>query len=157
MNIRYAEEKDFLQLAEMKWLHCEEDDIDYNENNLEGVDKGTFISEFVTFLKSNRDYKIFLAEDGGIVISVMFIYMIPKVPKPNRSDKYIAYLTNVFTRKEYRNKNVGTELLTHIRNYLAGQQCELIFVWPSSKSVSWYTRNGFREENEICECSLIPE
>lgn len=39
MNIRLANENDYLQLAEMKWLHCEEDDIDYGEHNLDGVNK----------------------------------------------------------------------------------------------------------------------
>lgn len=31
MEVRFAEEKDYIQLAEMKWLHCEEDDEDYGE------------------------------------------------------------------------------------------------------------------------------
>lgn len=157
MNIRYGEEKDFLQLAEMKWLHCQEDDIDYNEHNLDGVDKEIFISEFVSFLKSNRDYKIFLVEDNNIVVSAMFIYMILKIPKPNGNAKSIAYLTNVFTRKEYRNKKIGTELITYIKRYLTEQKCELIFVWPSEKSVNWYSRNGFLEENEILQCGLTEE
>ena len=28
-----------MQRAERKWLHCEEDDADYNTTNLVGVDK----------------------------------------------------------------------------------------------------------------------
>lgn len=157
MNIRFAEEKDFLQLAEMKWIHSTEDDIDYNEHNLEGADKGEFVSEFVSFLKLNREYSIFVAEDNGIVVSAMFVYMIPKIPKPNSQAKYIVYLTNVFTRKEYRNKNIGTELLDYIKKWLAEQKCELIFVWPSDKSVNWYSKNGFSKENEIFECALTEE
>lgn len=157
MNIRFGEEKDFLQLAEMKWLHCEEDDTDYDEHNLEDADKESFISEFVTFLKSNRDYKIFVAEDNKTVLSAMFVYMLPKLPNPNGNSKYIAYLTNVFTRKEYRNKNIGTELLNFIKEYLKEQKCELIFAWPSDNSVKWYLRNGFSDINEIFECGLAEE
>ena len=52
----------------------------------------------------------------------MFVYLIPKTPKPNRNQKYISYLTNVYTRKEYRNKNIGTELLEYIKEYLAKQE-----------------------------------
>lgn len=157
MNIRFGEEKDFLQLAEMKWLHGEEDDIDYGEHNLDGVDKEIFISEFIAFLKSDKGYKIFVAEDNNIIASAMFVYMIPKIPKPNGHSKYIAYLSNVFTRKEYRNKNIGTELLSYIKNYLTEQKCELIFVWPSDNSVKWYSRNGFSGINEIFECGLTEE
>lgn len=154
MNIRFAEEKDFLHLAEMKWIHSEEDDIDYNEHNLDGVDKESFVSEFVSFLKSNQNYKIFVVEDNNTLLSAMFVYMLPKLPRPSGNSKYIAYLTNVFTMRDYRNKNIGTELLNYIKDYLAEQKCELIFVWPSDKSVKWYSRNGFSGVNEIFEYRL---
>ncbi len=84
----------------------------------------------------------------------MFVYLIPKTPKPNRNQKYISYLTNVYTRKEYRNKNICTELLEYIKEYLAKQDCELIFVWPSRNSVNWYMRNDFTNENEIFQHSI---
>lgn len=51
MRIRIGEKKDYLQLAEMKWLHMEEDDIEYNEDNLKGVDKEIFISNLYLFWK----------------------------------------------------------------------------------------------------------
>lgn len=124
MEIRMAEERDYFQLAEMKWLHCAEDDIDYHEKNLVGVEKNLFFAE---------------------------------VPKPNGNAKYIAYLTNVFTRKEYRNRKIGTKLLAYIKDYLAKEQCELMFAWPSDNSVDWYARNGFCGENEIFECILSVE
>ena len=44
MKIRFAEEKDYNELALMKWVHCGEDDLDYGEHNLNGVDKEKFIS-----------------------------------------------------------------------------------------------------------------
>jgi ribosomal protein S18 acetylase RimI-like enzyme len=157
MNIRFGEEDDYLQLAELKWLHMEEDDTDYNETNVVGVDKEEFISEYVSFLERDSNYQIFVAEENGTVLSAMFLCMIPKLPKPNRNSESIAYLTSVYTRKEYRNKEIGTSLLTFIKEYAIKQKCELLFVWPSDKSVSWYERNGFTNENEIYECGLLGE
>ena len=157
MELRLAKEQDYVQLAEMKWLHGEEDDRDYGEKNLAGADKNVFTEEFVRFLKEHEDYLIFIADDGAVVASAMFVYMIPKVPKQNGKAKYIAYLTNVYTRKEYRNQRIGTELLTYIKEYLAQKKCELLFVWPSEKSMDWYERNGFCRENEIFECGLTQE
>ena len=157
MELRLAREQDYLQLAELKWLHGEEDDMDYGEKNLAGVDKNLFTEEFVRFLQEHKEYLIFVAADGNTVASAMFVYMIPKVPKPNGKAKYIAYLTNVFTRKEYRNQGIGTELLSYIKGYLAEQKCELLFVWPSEKSMNWYGRKGFSPENEIFECVLGEE
>lgn len=154
MKLRFAEEKDYLQLAEMRWLHCEEEDIDYHEHNLKGVNKEAFIAAFTAFLHGHPEYKIFIADDNGVVACAMFAYMIPKIPRPNGTARYIAYLTNVFTRKEYRNQRIGTGLLNHIKKYLADAACELIFAWPSEKSVKWYSRNGFCQENEVFECDL---
>ncbi|MBQ8633055.1 MAG: GNAT family N-acetyltransferase [Lachnospiraceae bacterium] len=157
MELRLAGEQDYIQLAELKWLHGEEDDMDYGENNLAGADKNLFTKEFVRFLQEHKEYLIFVAADGNTVASAMFVYLIPKVPKPNGKARYIAYLTNVYTRKEYRNQGIGTELLSYIRGYLTEQKCELLFVWPSEKSMNWYERNGFSPENEIFECGLGEE
>lgn len=157
MILRPARDEDYAQLAEMKWLHCEEDDADYGESNLTGADREAFIRSFVAFLQENRGYRIFVACDGERVASAMFVALIPKVPKPNRHSKYIAYLTSVYTRKEYRRRNIGTLLLGYIKEQLRLEACELLFVWPSERSVPWYERNGFLQENEIMECPLGQE
>ena len=157
MKIRIANETDYNELALMKWEHGAEDDIDYGEHNLDGADKSGFIKEFVDFLKTHKEYRIFVAEENSIVVSAMFVYLIPKLPKPNGNAKYIAYLTNVYTKKEYRNKGIGTQILDHIKNDLIDKKCELLFAWPCDNSVAWYERNGFSGDNEILECPLVAE
>lgn len=157
MIFREAQAQDYPQLAEMKWLHCQEDDADYGESNLANVEQTAFYEAFEAFLQKNDTYRIYCACDGDVIASAMFAALIPKVPKPNGTAKYIAYLTNVYTRKEYRNQKIGTALLTHIQQQLTEEKCELIFVWPSERSVPWYERNGFMQENEMMECPLVQE
>ena len=157
MIIRIADETDYNELALMKWEHGAEDDIDYGEHNLDGADKSGFIKEFVDFLKTHKKYRIFVAEENSMVVSAMFVYLIPKLPKPNGNAKYIAYLTNVYTKAEYRNKGIGTQILNYIKNDLIDKKCELLFAWPSDNSVAWYERNGFSGDNEILECPLVAE
>ena len=157
MEIRFAKEQDFEQLAEMKWQHGAEDDIDYGEHNLDGVDKAAFVAEFVKFLQTDDHYRIFVAEEGGRIVSAMFVCKIPKLPKPNGRAQSIAYLTNVFTRAEYRNQGIGTQLLKHIKQYLTECQCELVFAWPSDNSVNWYEHNGFVSDSEMHQCVLTGE
>lgn len=157
MKIRIANETDYIELALMKWEHGAEDDIDYGEHNLDGVDKEDFIKEFVSFLRAHREYEIVVAEEKGMVVSAMFVYLIPKLPKPNGNAKYIAYLTNVYTKKEYRNRGIGTQILNFIKSDLVKKKCELLFAWPSDNSIAWYQRNGFNGDNEIFECPLCEE
>ena len=87
----------------------------------------------------------------------MFIYLVPKVPNPNGNSEYIAYLTKVFTKEEYRSKGIGTKMLNYIKEYLKNLKCELIFALPSENSVKWYNSNDFTTNNEIMECILIDE
>ena len=157
MEIRLANEADYNELALMKWEHGVEDDIDYGEHNLDGVNKDEFVEEFFAFLKAHKEYEIIVAEVNGIVVSAMFVYLIPKLPKPNGNAKYIAYLTNVYTKKEYRNKGIGTQMMNYIKSYLIEKKCELLFAWPSDNSIAWYQRNGFNGDNEIFECPLCEE
>lgn len=103
------------------------------------------------------EYEIIVAEVNGIVVSAMFVYLISKLPKPNGNAKYIAYLTNVYTKKEYRNKGIGTQMMNYIKSYLIEKKCELLFAWPSDNSIAWYQRNGFNGDNEIFECPLCEE
>ena len=84
----------------------------------------------------------------------MYVTILRKVPKPKVNESYIAYLTNVHTLQEYRNKGNGTALLSYIKNYFRDKGCELIIVWPSDNSINWYLRNGFNAENDVLECEL---
>lgn len=157
MLIRFADKNDYTELALMKWEHAAEDDTEYGEKNIAGADKDSFVAGFEEFLQTHDEYMIFVAEEGGIIVSAMFVCLIPKLPKPNGQAKYIAYLTNVFTKSEFRGKGIGTKLLTYIKEYLTDLKCELLFAWPSERSVSWYSRNGFCQENDIAECLLTDE
>lgn len=155
MVIREVQDRDFVQLAEMRWAHAVEDDETYGEHNTDGVTKSVFIEEFVAFLYTNKEYKIFVAEDENAkILSAMFVYLIPTIPTPNAKREFIAYLTKVFTLEEYRGKGIGTRLLDYVKNYLSSINCELVFAWPSKKSAEWYKSHGFSDNNEIFECRL---
>lgn len=157
MVIRLADENDYHTVAKMRWLHAVEDDKVYGENNTSNVDEQEYISKVIEFLNKNKDYKIFIAEENGIITASMFVYLVPKIPTPNGNSEYIAYLTKVFVKEEYRNKSIGTEMLNYIKEYLKNLNCELIFAWPSDNSIKWYNRNDFFNENEIMECILMDE
>ncbi len=157
MKNRLANERDYNEIANKRWLHAIEDDTIYGESNTNNVDKEQYINKVVDFLTSHKEYKIFVVENNGIIISCMCVYLVPKIPSPNGNSEYIGYLTKVFTKQEYRNNGIGTVLLNYVKEYLIKLKCELIFAWPSDNSIKWYNKNNFSSENDIMECILIDE
>ena len=152
--IRQAEEKDYIQLANMKWQRCIDDYEDYGAKKPDDADKAAFISRFTQFLKSDKTHTPFVMEEIGVIVSAMLGALIPKAPTPDCDTDYIAYLSNVYTLKEHRGKGKGAELLSEIKKYLEARRCELMIVWPSKNATDWYKRNGFTADNSILECDL---
>lgn len=91
MQIRMLQPGEEMQLARMKWLHCQEDDRDYGEHNLDGAEYATFAAEFTAFLRVHPEYRVYVAAQGDTLAAAMFVYVIPKVPKPGGYAQSIAY------------------------------------------------------------------
>jgi N-acetylglutamate synthase-like GNAT family acetyltransferase len=51
-------------------------------------------------------------------------------------------------------EGIGTELLKAVKQWARENRIELLFVWPSEKSVTFYERQGFLVENDIMELEL---
>ncbi len=88
MVIRLAAAADYAALAEMKWLHAQED----AESDLNPAGKAAFVGEFVGFLKQGHGYRAFVAEEDGRILSAMYLNIIRKTPKPCGQSQSIAYL-----------------------------------------------------------------
>ncbi|MFJ7729307.1 GNAT family N-acetyltransferase [Neobacillus sp. NPDC097160] len=141
MNIRFAEVKDIKQLTRMRWdFSIEHDESKKNESF------GDFEKECQTFLENalNRNqWFIWIAEDNGKIVSHIFIELIQKVPRPGRITYPFAYMTNVYTVPEYRNKGVGSKLLNSINKWIKENNYEFVIVWPSDDSINYYKKNGY--------------
>lgn len=151
MNFRMATEKDINLLAEMRWIHA------YDENSDSNVSKEEFLKECSNYLKNGmkmRNWVYWIAEENGEIISNIYIQRIRKVPKPHKLHAEIGYITNVHTKKEYRNKGIGTQLLKEAIEWSRNSGIESLFLWPSERSVSFYKREGFSLQNEIIELIL---
>jgi ribosomal protein S18 acetylase RimI-like enzyme len=88
-------------------------------------------------------WTVWVAETEGEIVSHVFIGLIDKIPRPIRQDRWLGYVTNVYTRPEHRGRGIGTALLEHVTSWAAEQQVELLIVWPSDESLGFYERAGF--------------
>ncbi|MEC1375818.1 GNAT family N-acetyltransferase [Heyndrickxia oleronia] len=151
MEIRLAEEKDIDQLIKMRWDFTIEEDY---ENKIQPSAFEDFKQECRTFLEKYLDgdqWFIWIAEDEGIIVSHIYIEIIQKVPRPGRITKPFAYMTNVYTVKEYRNKGIGSRLLSRINEWVKENNYEFVIVWPSDDSVNFYQKNGYVQCTEPME------
>lgn len=151
MIYRLAKESDIPMLSEMRWEH------EYEEAGKLDIPKEDFIKECNLFLVNglkSGTWEYWVAEENNIIVSNIYINRIRKVPKPQKLFAEIGYVTNVHTKAEFRNKGVGTELLKRVKQWAINNEIELLFVWPSQKSITFYKKQGFLMNNEIMEVEL---
>jgi ribosomal protein S18 acetylase RimI-like enzyme len=122
-------------------------------------DQTTFLEACVTFLRqglAEQRWTYWIAQEHTLIVSHIYIQRVPKVPKPNRLDEALGYVTNVYTRPAYRGQGIGTRLMTHVLAWAREQDLESLIVWPSEASVGFYERAGFRGGSEMLEYTVRP-
>lgn len=149
MNYRIAEEKDFSELANMRWKFKIEEKDDNNQI------KEEFIKECQDFFQQGHKDKSWThwiaIDDDNTITSNISIHHIRKIPKPNRFIDEYGYVTNVYTKPMYRGLGIGTKLMNCVKEWAIKKDFEILIVWPSSKSIKFYERNGFNNENDVME------
>ena len=93
-------------------------------------------------------WQIWVAEVDGRLVSHAFVALVDKVPRPVRENARIAYLTNVYTRPDFRGKGIGAAVIARAQDAAREADVELMIVWPSDASVEFYEREGFEKPDE---------
>jgi GNAT superfamily N-acetyltransferase len=144
--VRRATVSDVPQLAELRrsWT-CEEDAPDA------AVVGGDFDAAFARLVSDGIEtgrWIVWVAEIGGEIVSHAFVGVIDKIPRPTVGFPVIGYLTNVYTRPEFRGQGLGTLVLDAVTAWSRDSDVELLVVWPSEESVAHYERHGFADRGE---------
>ena len=114
-------------------------------------------AEMMVFLDdafSSGDWAIWVAEEDGQVLANLYIRRIRKVPNPVHLFREIGYVTNVYVIPGRRNQGVGDQLMQAAQNWAKAEGLELLFLWPSQRSVPFYLRHGFSKDNDLLEYLL---
>ena len=151
---RAAAEADLDELAQMRW--------DFRLEEAPGAtrhDQATFLKACVAFLQQGlREgrWTYWVALVDAQIVSHIYVQRVAKVPKPNRLDDALGYVTNVYTRPAYRGRGIGSELMSHVLVWAKAHDLEGLIVWPSEASVGFYERAGFRGSSEMLEYEVRP-
>ena len=147
--IRLAALKDVDELVQMRWDFSEED---YPNSEGSFKDFHKTCSEFLLKAMTGGDWYIWVAEVEQHLAAHMYLQLIHKVPRPGKSpDPYYGYVTNVYTRPAYRSQGIGTAIHHAMEQWAKEKNVEFLILWPSSDSVSFYSRNGFSRSEEAME------
>lgn len=152
MNYRLATEKDFPQLAEMRWDFQTED-----ETETPTLEKNEFLEKCLEYLHATfktGDWTFFIAEENGEIVSHAFVKKIAALPRPARIENSWGYLTNVYTKPGFRGRGIGAKLLRRVKDWSIEKDFELLIVSPSEDSGDFYTRAGFRAETDFYQLRL---
>jgi GNAT superfamily N-acetyltransferase len=146
ITFRLADPRDALQLADLRWRLKTSDSSDYSV-----TERNDFVAAFAAVSESasgRQDEPFFhwVADLKGRLIAVMSVRKVLKVPSPERLDGCWGYLTNCYALPDYRNRGIGTHLLSAIKEWAKEQELELLVVWPSDRSYAFYERSGFHRD-----------
>ena len=150
MEYRLANDGDANRLSELRWDHKNE------ESPLDHSQRDGFIAACSARLKEafRDDLSCHVATDKGRIVSNIYVVAVKKVPKPGKLNGAWGYVTAVYTVPEYRNKGVGSMLMKKVKEWGRENGLESFIVWPSQRSVPFYERAGFDEENDVMELVL---
>ncbi|SEN74706.1 GNAT family N-acetyltransferase [Paenibacillus sp. OV219] len=151
-TIRLATVNDISELAQIRYTFTVED---YPELRQGAEGEEQFYRTCSAFLEqaiTGGDWFIWVAEEDERIVAHMYLQLIHKVPRPGRvRDPYFGYVTNVYTRPDYRGRGIGTQIHQSMELWAKEQAVEFLILWPSSTSVQFYERSGFRPSEEALE------
>lgn len=149
MIIRLADSNDIDQLIKMRWNFT----VEHDESKMK-CSFTEYETEFRSFFKkalTSGQWFVWVVEEGGKIVSHIYIELIQKVPRPGRVTHPFVYMTNVYTVPEYRNMGIGSKLLSFINNWIKENEYEFVIVWPSNEAITYYQKNGYVHSNEPME------
>ena len=111
-------------------------------------DFGFAFSEVVGRGLSDGRWVVWVADVDGEIVSHAFVGLVDKIPRPTPGHRWLGYLTNVYTTPAHRNRGLGGRVLEATKTWAEGEDVELLVVWPSEESVSFYHRHGFADDRE---------
>ncbi len=148
MNFRMATLADLDTLAAARWAFRAEST---SEAPIES--QSEFARRYAAFVRDALDsgrVVYWLADEaGGELVAHMAVCIVPVIPRPSRVRDQWGYLTDCYTQPAFRNRGIGRELLGHVVAWAQDRDRELLLVWPSDESVSFYARAGFEVDDEL--------
>ncbi|HEV2125623.1 MAG TPA: GNAT family N-acetyltransferase, partial [Chloroflexota bacterium] len=140
-------------LAYMRWSFDLEDANDTTV--LQEV--AGFAEAFAEFLQSalaSGRWTVWVAEMNGRLLAHMYVQFVDKVPRPGRLAARWGYVTNVYVEPTSRNRGIGSRLLRQVIDWARNERLQMLILWPSDRSLTFYERAGCVRSPDALELHL---
>jgi len=150
IHYRKALPSDAVTLAELRWefrFGSRSGPTALNPAEFQRVFK-----EYISQSIESGEWLVWVAELSGEIIAHIYMHVFRKLPNPYAIEKYLGYISNVYTRPAYRSSGIGAALMDHVKDWVLQQgQMDVLFLWRSEESEAFYQRQGFYPNPHIME------
>jgi GNAT superfamily N-acetyltransferase len=105
-------------------------------------------------LRQGSDWQCWIAEHQGIAVGAVWAQLVEKIPNPIAEPEHYVYLTNFYVREAYRDQGLGSRLLTAVLDWAKSHHAQMIILWPTERSKSFYLRHGFSFVDDAMTLSI---
>lgn len=142
-DVRLAGPQDAHILAELRRTWVE-------EMVAHAIDDPGFEERFGDWFERERDQRVTWlglvdGEPAGMVNALIFTRM----PSPGRPASRWFYLANFYVLPAHRNGGLGSRMLAALTEYADQHEFVRTVLSPSTKSIPFYERGGFREAYDL--------
>jgi GNAT superfamily N-acetyltransferase len=134
--IRRAQHADLAAVIQLRREWTEEEDGDIADPDFDENLAAWFAREWSTRI-------MWLAEDRSRPVGMMNLAIYERMPRPGRALSRWGYLGNVFVRAAYRNRGIGSQLISAALRYADENGLARVVLSPTERSIPLYERAGF--------------
>ncbi len=139
MNYRKADKNDVRQLVELRKKQLIDEGC-YSENHIDDE-----LERYFSTSISNKNLVVWLATENEYIIGTAGVCFFQYPPSFSNITGKIAYITNVYTRNEYRKQGIATRLLELIMEEVKNEGCKFVRLHASSQGKKLYEKMGFAD------------
>ena len=134
--IRRAQHADLAAVIQLCREWTEEEDGDIADPDFED-------NLAAWFAREGSRRIMWLAEEGGRPVGMMNLAIYERMPRPRRALSRWGYLGNVFVLAAYRNRGIGSQLISAAMRYADENDFARVVLSPTERSIPLYERVGF--------------
>jgi GNAT superfamily N-acetyltransferase len=143
IHYRLATPEDVQQLIELRILmQVEVNGLTNNDVTTAYLDK--VIDYFEEALGTDK-YSSVIALEDEYIIAAAGVCFYQKPPSITGGSGIVGYVTNVFTRKEYRGRGVGTQLMNELNELGRKKRIDKLHLGATADGAGIYKSVGYKE------------